>query len=89
MWTVFIRLHISATGTDYQKVEHLQKCDHPSEEKTLDEVTATDDKRTVKAPVDFKEESELEFEYVLDPKDTVHQLIQTSFEGGKELFFSA
>lgn len=83
----YYTLHISATGTDYQKVEHLQKCDHPSEEKVLDEITSTDDRRTIKAAVDFKEDSELEFEYILDPKDTVHQLIQTSYESGKELFF--
>lgn len=83
----FYTLHVSADGAQFQKIEHLQKCDHPSEEKTLDEVTATDDRRTVKAPVDFKQESELEFEYILDPKDSTHQLIQTSFEGGKELYF--
>lgn len=81
----FFTLHVSADGNEYQKIEHLSKCDHPSEEKVLDEVTATDDRRTVKAPIDFKEESEIEFEYALDPRDTTHQLLQTSFEGGKEL----
>ena len=81
----FYTLHVSATGTDYKKVEHLQKCDQPSEENVLDEVTATDDHRTVKAVVKFKEDSELEFEFILDPKDTTHQLIQKNFEDGKEL----
>ena len=83
----FYTLHISATGTDFKKVEHLQKCDHPTDEKTLDDVTATDDTRTIKAAVNFKEDSEIEFEYILDPTDAVHQLIQTSFDGNKELHF--
>lgn len=60
----FYTLHISATGTDFKKVEHLQKCDHPTDEKTLDDVTATDDTRTIKAAVNFKEDSEIEFEYI-------------------------
>lgn len=81
----FYTLPVSTTEDDFKKVEHLQKCAVPTEEKVMDEVTATDDKRAVKAVVDFKEESEIEFEYALDPKDTTHQLLQTSFEGGKEL----
>ncbi|ELA08735.1 hypothetical protein MOMA_09256 [Moraxella macacae 0408225] len=83
----FFTLNVSTRDDDYQKVEHLQKCDHPSEEKTTDEVTATDDNRTIKAVVNFKEESEIEFEYVLDLEDSTHQLLQTSFESGTELFW--
>lgn len=85
----FYQLFVSANGeaSSFKKVERLIKCGAPSEAKVLDEITATDDRRTVKAAVDFKEESELEFEYVLLPDDTTHQLIQTSFEQGKELVF--
>lgn len=85
----FYQLYVSADGTpsSFKKVERLTKCGVPSEAKVLDEVTATDDRRTVKVPVDFKEESELEFEYVLLPDDVTHKLIQSSFETGKELTF--
>ncbi|WP_435931417.1 hypothetical protein ACSF86_08725 [Moraxella bovoculi] len=85
----FYQLFVSANGeaSSFKKVERLIKCGAPSEAKVLDEITATDDRRTVKAAVDFKEESELEFEYVLLPDDTTHQLLQTSFEQGKELVF--
>lgn len=85
----FYQLFVSANGeaSSFKKVERLTKCGAPSEAKVLDEITATDDRRTVKAAVDFKEESELEFEYVLLPDDTTHQLLQTSFEQGKELVF--
>lgn len=80
-------LHVSSDGVEFFKVGHLQKCDHPSEEKVLHEVTATDDRRTIKAPVDFVEESSIDIEYFLDTKDPAHQLLQTSFEGRKEVFF--
>lgn len=83
----FYQLFVSADGRSdsFKKVERLTSCGVPNEAKVLDDITATDDRRTVKAPVDFKEEAELEFEYVLLPADETHQLIQTSFDGGKEL----
>lgn len=85
----FYQLFVSANGqaSSFKKVERLTKCGVPMEAKVLDEITATDDRRTVKAAVDFREDSELEFEYVLLPDDTTHQLLQSSFEGGKELTF--
>lgn len=83
----FYQLLVSTDGNTFSKVEHLQKCGVPSEEKVMDEVTATDDERTVKAVVNFKEESEIEFEFVVDPQDTAQQLIQTAFDEGTELHF--
>lgn len=85
----FYQLWVSETGESgtFKKVSRLTKATPPSEAKVLDDITATDDRRTVKAPVDFKEESELEFEYVLLPDDTTHQLIQSSFDSGSELVF--
>ena len=53
----------------------------------LDDVTATDDKRTIKAVVDFKEESEIEFEFVVDPEDAAQKLVQKAFDDGSELHF--
>lgn len=50
----FYQLFVSTDGEDFKKVEHLTKCSVPSDEKVLDDVTATDDKRTIKAVVDFK-----------------------------------
>ena len=83
----FYQLFVSAGGQSgsFKKVERLTSCGVPNEAKVLDDITATDDRRTIKAPVDFKEEAELEFEYVLLPGDETHQLIQTSFDNGKEL----
>ena len=85
----FYQLFVSATGAaqSFKKVERLTSCSVPSEAKVLDEITSTDDRRAIKAPVDFKEESEIEFEYVLLPDDVTHQLLQTSFDSGKELTF--
>ena len=65
----FYQLFVSTDGEDFKKVEHLTKCSVPSDEKVLDDVTATDDKRTIKAVVDFKEESDIELEFVVDPED--------------------
>lgn len=53
----------------------------------MDEVTATDDKRAVKAVVDFKEESEIEFEFVHEPSDEGQKIINTTFETSAELNF--
>lgn len=71
----------------FKKVERLLKCDPPNEAKTTDDITATDDRRQVNGVVDFKEESELEFEYVFLQGDTTHALLQTNFEGGIEMIF--
>ena len=83
----FYTLPVSTTEDDFKKVEHLQKCAVPTEEKFMDEVTATDDKRAVKAVVDFKEESEIEFEFVHEPSDEGQKIINTAFETGAELNF--
>lgn len=81
----FYQLFVSTDGSTFNKVPHLQKCEPPTQEKILDDVTATDDRRTVKAVVDFTEDSEIEFEYVLDPTDAQHTAIQTAFDDGTEL----
>lgn len=83
----FYQLFVSADGqaSSFKKIARLTSCGVPSEVKVLDDITATDDRRTVKVPVDFKEESEIEFEYVLVVEDATHQLLQSSFETGKEL----
>lgn len=83
----FYTLSVSNDGRTFKKVEHLQKCGVPTEEKVMDEVTATDDKRTVKAVVDFKEESEIEFEMVHEPQDEGQTIINTAFKSGAELTF--
>lgn len=83
----FYTLSVSADGRTFKKVEHLQKCGVPTEEKVMDEVTASDDKRTVKAVVDFKEESEIEFEMVHEPQDEGQTIINTAFKSGAELTF--
>lgn len=85
----FYQLHISTTGVSgtFYKVERLIKCSVPSDVKALDDITATDDKRIVKVPVAFKEDSEIEFEYVLLPEDTAHQMIQSSYDAGTQLTF--
>lgn len=85
----FYQLLVSATGeaSSFKKLERLLKCGVPSEAKVLDDITETDDRRQVNGVVDFKENSEIELEYVLLPDDTVHQQMQTAFEGGSELYF--
>lgn len=81
----FYQLLVSSTESEFKKVKHLQKCEPPTSEKTLDDVTATDDTRTVKAVVNFTEDSEIEFEFVLDPADEQHLLIQSAYEDDTEL----
>lgn len=89
----FYSLHVALastkplTGASFKKVERLMSCGMPNEAKVTDDITATDDRRTINAVVDFKESSELEFEYVLVQDDTTHALLQTSFENGAELVF--
>lgn len=81
----FYRLLVSSDGLAFSKVNHLQKCEPPTSEKVLDDVTATDDNRTVKAVVNFTEDSEIEFEFVLDPTDEQHLLIQSAYDENTEL----
>lgn len=83
----FYTLSVSSDGQTFKKVEHLQKCGVPTEEKVMDEVTATDDRRTVKAVIDFKEESEIEFELVHEPQDEGQTIINAAFKSGAELTF--
>lgn len=81
----YYTLSVGTESESVAKVPHLQKCDPPTSEKYLDEVTATDDRRTVKAVVDFAESSEIEFEYVLDTKAETHTQIQTAYDAGTDL----
>lgn len=81
----YYTLSVSTDSTTFNKIKHLQMCEPPVSEKMLDEVTATDDKRTVKAVVDFAEDSEIEFEYVLDPTDAQHTALQTAYDANTEL----
>ncbi len=81
----YYTLHVSTDGLTFDKVKHLQKCDPPTSEKTLDDVTPTDAKRTVKAVVDFTEDSEIDFEFVLDPADVQHLAIQAAYDDNTEL----
>lgn len=83
----FYTLSVSNDGRTFKKVEHLQKCGVPTEEKVMDDVTATDDRRTVKAVIDFKEESEIEFELVHEPQDEGQVIINNAFKSGAELTF--
>lgn len=83
----FYSVHVSKTGTDFKKVGHLQKFAFPTEQKVLDDVTSTDDTRQIQAVVGFKENGELDFEYVIDPTDEGQALIQAAFEAGSELSF--
>lgn len=85
----FYQLFVSANNESgsYKKIERLTSCGVPSDAKVLDDVTATDDRRQVNAVVDFKENGEIEFEYVLIPDDAVHQQLQTAFDSAKELYF--
>lgn len=81
----YYTLHVSTDSLTFNKVKHLQKCDPPTSEKTLDDVTPTDAKRTVKAVVDFTEDSEIDFELALDPADVQHLAIQAAYDDNTEL----
>lgn len=81
----YYTLNVSEAGTTFAKTKHLLSCEPPTSEKTLDNVTATDDKRTVKAVVDFTEDSEIDFEFALDPDNTEHLLIQAAYADNTEL----
>lgn len=78
----------TAVGTpSFTKLPHLIKCEPPVQDPVLDDVTASDDRRTVKVAVNFTEDSEVEFEYVLDATNPVHMAIQDAYEKRTELEF--
>ena len=81
----YYQLHVSGDAMEYNKIEHLTEAGFPDQEKMLDYVTATDDRITINAVVDFKESSAIEFTYVYDPDSAQHQLLQTSFDANTEL----
>ena len=81
----YYQLHVSTDdGSTFTKVAHLLRADPPINEKLLDDVTATDDRHTVMAVVDFRENTEIEASIVYDPTDTTHQAIQTAFDDNLE-----
>ena len=81
------RLFVKTADATYTKVPRLLKCDPPVEDPVLDDVTATDDRRTVKVAVDFTEDSELEFEYVYKTDSAEQQAIQDAYDNKTELDF--
>lgn len=81
----YYTLNVSTDGLAFEKVKHLLKCEPLTSEKTLDDVTPTDAKRTVKAVVDFTEDSEIDFEFALDPADVQHLAIQDAYDANTEL----
>ncbi len=83
----FYTVHVSKSDSDFKKIGHLQEFGLPNDQKTLDDVTATDDTRQIQAVVGFKENGELEFEYVIEPNDEGQKLIQSAFDDGNELTF--
>lgn len=84
----FYSLHVKTTPSgQFAKIDHLQKCDPPTEEKVRDEVTATDDTQKIEVTVNFKEFSEIEFEYVLDSKNATHTALQKAYDDDAEVEF--
>lgn len=83
----FYQLHVSEDSTLFNKIAFLKEAGFPSGEKTLDDVTSTDDRIQIQAVVDFKENSSIDFTYALDPNDTQHTLLQTAFDANNELHF--
>ena len=81
----YYTLNVSTEGATFTKVKHLISCEPPPSEKKLDDVTTTDDKRTVKAVVDFTEDSEIDFEYALNQEDPTHLAIQAAYDANTEL----
>lgn len=81
----YYQLHVSEDGTEFTKIDHVTEAGFPSQEKMLDDVTSTDDKTTINAVVDFRENSTIEFTYVYDPENVQHTLLQTSFDANTEL----
>ena len=71
----FYRLNIDldGTGATFTKISLLQECAPPTSEKTSDTITATDAQEEVEVVVDFKKNSQIDFEIVYDPTDPTHQ----------------
>ncbi|WP_201571190.1 hypothetical protein [Psychrobacter nivimaris] len=78
----FYRLNIDldGTGTTFTKISLLQECAPPTAEKTSDTITATDDQEEVEVVVDFKKNSQIDFEIVYDPTDPTHQKLDEMWE---------
>lgn len=81
----YYQLHVSSDALAFNKITHLTEAGFPTQEKMLDDITSTDDRITVNAVVDFRENSTLEFTYVYDPSDLQHQSLQTAFDANTEL----
>ena len=73
----FYRLNMDLTGdgTAFTKIPLLQECAPPTSEKTNDTITATDDQEEVTVVVDFKKNSQIDFEIVYDPTDPTHMAL--------------
>lgn len=78
----FYRLNIDldGTGTTFTKISLLQECAPPTAEKTSDTITATDDQEEVEVVVDFKKNSQIDFEIVYDPTDPTHQKLDEMWD---------
>lgn len=78
----FYRLNIDLVGdaTTFTKIPLLQECAPPKSEKTSDNITATDDQEEVMVVVDFKKNSQIDFEIVYDPTDPTHMKLDEMWE---------
>ncbi|MED6318296.1 MAG: hypothetical protein VYA60_13825 [Pseudomonadota bacterium] len=78
----FYRLNIDldGTGATFTKIPLLLDCAPPTSEKTSDTITATDDQEEVTVVVDFKKNSQIDFEIVYDPTDPTHQKLDEMWE---------
>lgn len=78
----FYRLNIDLVGdgTTFTKITLLQDCAPPTAEKTSDTITSTDDQEEVTVVVDFKKNSQIDFEIVYDPTDPTHQKLDEIWE---------
>lgn len=70
-----LNMDVDGTGTTFAKIPHLQNCAPPTAEKTNDTITATDDEEEVVVVVEFKKNSQIEFEVVYDPIDPTHMAL--------------
>lgn len=75
----FYRLNMDLTGDGltFTKIPLLQDCAPPKSEKTSDTITSTDDQEEVTVVVDFKKNSQIDFEVVYDPTDPTHMALDT------------
>lgn len=75
----FYRLNMDLTGDGltFTKIPLLQECAPPKSEKTSDTITSTDDQEEVTVVVDFKKNSQIDFEVVYDPTDPTHMALDT------------